>query len=411
MSRIPILIVLAVVAMALCPAFAGSPRPHGATRVTQARPPHAKPQIPILAWIGPPASETTVERYRKLAAAGFTDSFSSFPNAESMAAALEVGRQTGVRLFVSIPELATDPEGTARRFRDHPALAGYHLRDEPSAGDFPALATWTRRIQSVDREHGCYINLFPTYANAEQLGTPTYGEHVDRFLAEVPVPYLSYDHYPIAGDRLRGDYYENLEIIAAKARAARKPFWAFALAVAHDPYPVPTLAHLRLQVFSDLAYGAQCVQYFTYWTPQSTQWNFHEGPIDAAGQRTRVYDRVKQVNREIRGLSEVFLGCRVLQVAHTGPLPSGTRAYAPEAPVQFVETRDGGAVVSQVENGGRRYLVVVNRDFRAPVPLRVAFDGFRPVTEVRKDGSLAAVRGSRVERDLGPGDIAVFRWR
>ena len=167
--------------------------------VSAALPAEAAPkkQIPILAWVGPPANHTTVERYRELAAAGFTHNFSPFPNPEAMAKGLDVARKTGIRQFVSLPELATDPEGMARRFRGHPALAGYHLRDEPSAGDFAELATWTKRIQAVDPEHGCYINLFPNYATPAQLGSPSYTAHVEQFLREVPVPYLSFDHYPV----------------------------------------------------------------------------------------------------------------------------------------------------------------------------------------------------------------------
>lgn len=42
------------------------------------------------------------------------------------------------------------------------------------------------------------------------------------------------------------------------------PFWAFALALSHKLdnthfYRIPTLAELRLQVFSNLAYGAQAI--------------------------------------------------------------------------------------------------------------------------------------------------------
>src|SRR5437868_3488260 len=81
----------------------------------------------------------------------------------------------------------------------------------------------------------------------------------------------------------------------------------FALTVAHGPYPIPTIEQLRVQVFSDLAYGAQGIQYFTYWTSKSDTWNFHEAPIDVSGKRTAVYDRVKQMNAEIRALSPVFL--------------------------------------------------------------------------------------------------------
>lgn len=297
------------------------------------------PRIPILAWSGPPANETNAERYRELADAGFTHNYSGFANADAMEKALDVARAVGIKQFISIPELQTNPEKIAERFKGHPALAGYYLRDEPNAADFPALAAWTKRIQSIDAAHPCYINLFPNYANSGQLGSATYQEHLDRFIKEVPVPWLSFDHYPVVGKSVRGEWYENLELVSAAAKSARKPFWAFALAVAHDPYPIAEIEHLRLQVFSNLAYGAQGIQYFTYWTSESPHWNFHQAPIDTKGKRTVVYDRVKQVNAEIRALSQAFLSAEVLRVGHTGDLPRGTRAYEPVPPVVELKRR------------------------------------------------------------------------
>jgi hypothetical protein len=372
--------------------------------------PPAAGRVPVLAWLGPPAEETTPERYRELAGAGFTRNFSTFPDAAAMQKALDVAHAAGIQQFVSIPELATDPEGTARRFKGHPALAGYHLRDEPNAADFPALAQWVKRIQSVDPEHGCYINLFPNYASPAQLGTPTYAAHVERFLAEVPVPYLSFDHYPVTAGGLRPGWYENLEIIARAAKNAKKPFWAFALAVAHDPYPIAQLEHLRLQVFSDLAYGAECIQYFTYWTPKSTIWNFHEGPLESDGRRTAIYDRVKQVNGEIQGLAGVFVGSKVMSVGHTGTPPKGTEAYHPVAPITGVRTGGEGAVVSLLSKGKRRFLAVVNRDYKAAMSLSVTFDGSTSVREIRKDRSTRAAGQDGYSGRVAPGDIAVLAW-
>jgi hypothetical protein len=367
--------------------------------------------FPILAWIGPPADQTTVERYRELAECGFTHNFSGFPNADAMAKALDVGRATGMKVFVSCPELSSDPDGTAKRFMAHPALAGYHLRDEPSAADFAALAKWVGQIQSVDREHPCYINLFPNYADAGQLGAPTYAQHVDRFIAEVPVPFISFDHYPVVGQSLRPQWYENLEVISAAARKANKPFWAFALSVAHGPYPVPTIAHLRVQVYSNLAYGAQGLQYFTYWTVPSETWNFHEAPILPDGRRGAVYDRVRHVNREVQALRGVFLGASVVSVGHTGEkLPAGTRRYQPAPPVQSLTTGAEGAVVSQLSKGDRRFLVVVNRDVNKAMPLDLACEPAAEVRVIRKDGTFADVVRTRARINLAPGDAVIFTW-
>ena len=51
------------------------------------------------------------------------------------------------------------------------------------------------------------------------------------------------------------------------------------MATKHWKYPHPTLATLRLQMFSDLAYGAQGLQYFTYWTPVNSEgFDYEFGP-------------------------------------------------------------------------------------------------------------------------------------
>lgn len=368
------------------------------------------PTLPVLAWLGPPADQTTPERYRELADAGFNHSFSGFPDAAAMTRALDVAQAAGIRLMVSCPELRGDPAETARRFKDHPAVGGYYLRDEPNASAFEELGAWVRRIRAVDEVHPCYINLFPTYASPAQLGSESYREHVARFLAEVPVQVLSFDHYPILGDQLREDWYENLEIIAEAARKAGKPFWAFALAVAHDPYPVATVAGLRLQVFSDLAYGAQAIQYFTYWTPRSSRWNFHAAPVETDGTRTAVYDRVKQVNAEAQSLAPVFVGSEVTAVGHAGPLPRGTRAFAPEAPVTVIETGGHGAVVSRLRQDGHEFLAIVNRDLREAMSLRLEFEPDARIEHWRKAGDWEVAAATAYVDRVEPGDIRVFRW-
>jgi len=172
------------------------------------------------------------------------------------------------------------------------------------------------------------------------------------------------------------------------------------------------VAHLRLQVFSDLAYGAQAVQYFTYWTPgPDPTWNFNNAPVDRAGKRTAVYDRVKQVNEEVRALSGVFLGAAVVRVGHTGDaIPRGTQAFRPEAPLRSVKTEGAGAVVSLLERGKRRSLVVVNRDFLHPMPLAAEFEEGAAVEAVAKDGSRRAIEGTSHRAVVEPGDAAVLTW-
>jgi hypothetical protein len=296
------------------------------------------------------------------------------------------------------------------------------VRDEPDAALFKDLAVWVRKIQAADPDHFCYINLFPNYATAGQLGSPTYKQHVEDFLKTVPVPFLSFDHYPVTQDgkspaTLRPMWYENLEIISAAARQANLPFWAFALSTRHFNYPTPTLPQLRVQVFSDLAYGAQAIQYFTYWQAGGNEPPFFDAPVGMDGKRTVTYDRVKQVNAEIRGLSGVFLGSKVLSIGHSGDaIPQGTRKYEPLSPVASLKTNGkpgSGAVVSLLANGDRRFLVMVNRDINAPLSVSIQFDHSpqaATIARVEKDGSMHPLGASSFAKELEPGDVAVLMW-
>ena len=273
----------------------------------------SKGQIPILAWYSIPASETTVARYQEMKDAGITLQFTGFPDIDAMQKALDVAAKVGMKMVVSCPELKSDPEKTARRFMNHPAVVGYHLIDEPSMAAYPELGNWARRIQAVDKNHFCYVNLFPNFADSSRLGTSSYREYVSECAKQIPLQFLSFDYYPVLKEKLSDSWYENLEAFSDEAKKAGKPFWAFALTTNYDEGHITpqTLAAMRLQVYSNLAYGAQGIQYFTYWSATSlTAASIEDqrgAPISAAGKRTVVYDRIKLMSEEIKNLSGVFL--------------------------------------------------------------------------------------------------------
>lgn len=280
--------------------------------------PNTNEQIPIVAFVGVPQEKGTLARYQEMRAAGITQSYVPFSDATAMETALNLAQEAGIKLFVSCPELISAPEITVKRFMNHPALAGYYLRDEPGRKEFPALAELINKIRTIDKQHLCYVNLLPTYADENQLGTKNYHEYLDAFTKEVPVQILSFDHYPVIGKTnksIREDWYKNLELVADRAKKSDKPFWAFALTTAFSPYPFPTLATLRLQVFSDLAYGAQGIQYFTYWTLTDPSIGFNNAPITPDGKQTVVYQQVQQMSKEIKDLSSVFFGAKMISIA------------------------------------------------------------------------------------------------
>ena len=374
-------------------------------------------QIPVMAWLGIPAEETSQARYQEMKDAGITHQLTFFPNADAMQKALDVAAKVGIRMVVSCPELRTDPQGTARRFMNHPAVEGYHLMDEPPLSMFPTLGDWGRKIRSVDSAHFCYVNLFPALGDNDTLrfGTNDYRKYIRACATQVPLKFLSFDYYPVLKEGLADSWFLNLEQIADESRKAGIPFWAFALTTNYDDAKVApqTMASLRVQVYCDLAYGAQGIQYFTYWSATSVNTPSSEdqrgAAITATGKRSLVYDRIKLMSQEIRDLSSVFLGSKVVWVRHTGRdmIPKGTIRLTklPDA-VKVLEGNGAPLLVSLLEKGDEQFLVVVNKDFQHPAPL--VFLGDSMVMKVLKDGSRVPASAYEPAQELDPGDAAIF---
>ncbi|MDR3232209.1 MAG: hypothetical protein LBT46_00830 [Planctomycetaceae bacterium] len=383
-------------------------------------------QIPILGWHGLPglSKYSTAAHYREMADAGFTinmphelchvDSAILSTPPEKYFALLDLAQATGMKIFVGGGVMDFFSPDEIKRLVAHPALAGYSLRDEPALNDFAALGATVRKIQAIDNTHPCYINMFPANAKDRQLGTNGYQEYVLNYIREIPVPFLSFDHYPIIFDKATGQrrilpkFYENLEIISGESKKIGKPFWAFALSTAHGDYPVPALADLRLQVYSDLAYGAQCIQYFTWFDPWGETPD-DDAPIRIDGTKSNSYYTVQAMNREIIALSKVFLNSRTVWTAHTGTIPRGcTELDKSKLPpvIQSLEISEPGALVSLLEKGSDRFLVIVNHDINQEITVNVT--GRSGLRMVNKDGDIVPVVAKQT---LTPGDAMILFWK
>lgn len=373
------------------------------------------PEMPILAWYSiMPDSALTPERYNELREAGFNLSFSHFKTNDQIEKALKVAEGTGVKMILTSYDLVSDTKGTVDRFKGHNGVAGWFLRDEPTASGFAGLAAFRDNIAASDSTHLLYLNLLPSLVPANELETKDYDEYVQRFIDEVRLPQISFDLYPVVKDDstgavyLREQLFENLEIAHRVAERNGIPFWAFCLSTAHTPYPVPTATHMRVEAFSALAYGAQAIEYFTYWQPESTRWNFHNAPIDETGKRTDVYYLIKDLNREIQSLAPVFLGAKIDNVALTGEtIPAGTTRLE-ALPAGFDDlTSDGeGVVVSQFHNNGIKYLMFVNRDIHHAQTLR--FAGNPNVSPVNGGNGRSTYSTGKIV--LAPGDYCLLQY-
>src|SRR5690606_30992360 len=155
-------------------------------------------------------------------------------------------------------------------------------------------------------------------------------------------------------------WYKNLETIKDESTKSNIPFWAFAMATAHGSYPITDINQLRLQVFSNLAYGAKGIQYFTYQTPSKN--DYHMGPIERDGRKTVVYDYVKEINEEVQSLSSIFSTSRVIKVSHYGDnIPEGTKPFT-TAPsnIKSLKIRGGNALISELKSEVNSFFLIQN---------------------------------------------------
>lgn len=366
-------------------------------------------KLPILAWFSLTGEQVSKERYEEMAEAGFNISFSHIADYEEICRSLDEAEGTGVKVLVMAGHTGEDMERVVRMAKKHKSTAGYFLRDEPNAAGFAELREMADKIRAIDDEKLLYLNLLPNLVAPVDLQTKSYADYVARFIKEVGLGLVSFDHYPVTDAGLRGEFYANLEDIARESRLAGEPFWAFALSTAHDPYPVPTREALRLQIFSNLAYGAQGIQYFTYTTPLgNTQWNFHNGPIDEHDQRSDVYYLVKELNERVQGLSHVWLGAEVVALGHTGArIPFGTQRMKqlPKS-IKKIDADGKGLLLSHLRNGKEEYLMAVNRDLYKSQNVKV--ECARKVQRIVDGGQKQPMSDKGLEVELGAGDMLLF---
>lgn len=365
-------------------------------------------EMPILGWFSLTGQQITHERYLEMAEAGFNISFSHIYTIEETQKALDAAKDSGVKVLVLAGGMGDKIEEMVKMAKDHPSTVGYFLRDEPTAEGFPELSEMAQRIRAIDDEKLLYLNLLPNYVSPRDLHTKSYADYVRRFIDEVGLGLVSFDNYPVTFDGLRENFYANLEDVAYESKRAGVPFWAFALSTAHDPYPVPTREALRLQIFSNLAYGAQGIQYFTYTTPLGTQWNFHNAPIDENDQRTDVYYLVKELNERVQGLSHIWLGAEVVALGHTGKkIPFGTQRMKqlPKS-IKSIDADGIGLLISHLRNGRKEYVMVVNRDLNNAQNVNVECQ--RKVKRIMDGGEKLALESKSEKYQLGAGDMLLF---
>jgi len=369
-------------------------------------------KIPILGFLGVPEDNATPKNYKTMEGAGFSLSLMTFSNHENALKALNAARNSNIKLILSYPELYSEPQKVIPEIRNHPALEAYYMGDEPSPTDFIGYINYAEKIKKYDQSHFFYANLYPNYVPSQSIKGLSYEDYITEAINKLPFSFISFDHYPLVNNKVRGNYYENLEIIREKSQKSNKSFWGFACATIHFDYLEPKIEGIKLQHFANLLYGAQGLQYFTYWTDPFWKKDYSYAIVDSKGDPTPTYHIVKKVNEQIQRLAWVFLGAKADAVFHTGnEIPQGTKKLSslPDR-FKFFSTYGKNALVSFMTNRKRKFVIIQNKSLTDDLTLEYQFD--KPMKKVNnKSGETINLSISKkYKTDILPGDILIFTY-
>ena len=371
-------------------------------------------------WCGPPLSEFNDQRASEIANAGFSvvgPPCEGPITGEGNRRALDVAAKHGLKMWVADPrfdeharsrtEWEAALDAAVGEYRDHPALGGYFVTDEPSFDQFDDLRAIVTRLRAADPSHLAYINLNPDYVFRDAADS-VYRTYVERFVEAVQPSLLSFDYYPFLVDGDRATFFRSLDLFRDAAYRHQLPFLLILLAMPHGPYRDPSEAELSWQAFHALAYGASGISYFAYWTPVDVAYadvfKFRHGLIED-GHPTVHYVDASRLNREVRALATH------LQRARLRDVRDSRGEVAPPLPFGPIADIAGGPVTVGVfeDEQGRAVALLVNRDYRRAVVLNVRSAARKEMNRLdTRTGRWVRTDGRRM--DLAAGGAVLLRW-
>lgn len=309
------------------------------------------------------------------------------------------------------PEKATLPEDYQEKvrsavedFKDYPEVFAFHLIDEPTRDVFDAVVEAVRIVKK--EAHGIipFVNFYPFwYEVHEHIGYKDYEAYVDKFVTETGTGLLSYDHYAQMKERNYEDpgYFTNLKYYSKFSGKYGIDFWNTVLTTPHFFYRSPSYDDMRWQVNTSLAYGARGVLYYTLYTPAnrgSFETNYRRGPINWWGDRTEVFQNIRETNLEVHTRwKDLFLKLKLDKVGHYPNAPKdGLDIFEGDGllkDIKVIMGYDVHLLVSEFTHSetGDSYIFIVNANPRDSVQLAAGFPNVRKLWRLSAYGEVCPV--------------------
>ena len=343
-------------------------------------------EFKIFAYCGPPLDEVNEQRYKEIADAGIdvlVPANGTF-NVEQHFKALDLAQKVGIKIipidlrlnpFVIKSDIAIDTaaiQSIVNDYKDHPALAAYLIKDEPSAELYPTLRGFYEIFKAEDPAHDPLINIFPSFASDMQLGVDDFEKYVRDYIDIVKPTILSYDYYPFKEELTRKDgWFNDLTIMREESQRVQIPFMLFIQSEGIKNYlRVPNRAEILWQINTALAYGTRGFGWFSYWTPLSDQGlpqeegaddklveQHYSAMIDKDGNRTEVYDYVREANLYLRKAGRGLDGWKNTNVAR---YENGEMLEGGNSPLITPIGKDANLVIGTFSKDSLHRIVISN---------------------------------------------------
>jgi len=321
-------------------------------------------------------------------------------NKDGNLATLAMAQKNGLKVYTYDGRIG---EGDAKikemvnDFKGHPALGGYYITDEPDTARLASAIELQKKVKALDPLKDAYMNHLPGWAiddkeNYELSFLPRYIEGVGK----ENLNYLAYDNYPYKRkQRLEKTYFNNLEIIRrvglkynVKTSSCLQSFGMGFKGVVE--LRRPNADEIRMNVYSNLAYGVKNAVWYTYYTQDNLNpevMTMYKSVIDSVGLKTDMYAPFQKMNGEMKQLGKTLINLDAIEVYHTGDsLWLGTK-LPPDNFVAKVSDKMAETILSRFidKSSGKQYLMVVNRNFNRSKALTVRLDAsIKSVKEISK---------------------------
>ncbi len=249
----------------------------------------------------------------------------------------------------------------------HPAVMGYHLRDEPGPGEFPELAKAVAAVKELAPGKWAYINLNPGDGDA-------YTKYVEDFIEICKPTVISYDRYGLVNeDDFNPVIWSNLAHIRSIALKHGLPYWNIVLTSPHWSYREITEADIRLQNWGSLAYGVSGLAFYKFCSKELSVLdapdlgNFRNGPLDQFAEKTQTWYWLRNCNHQIQNIAPFYLKLRSDSVYHFGSVPALNSGSGETNLVKDLPNTDT-VVGDFTHEDGSRYVMIVNKNRKASIP-------------------------------------------